>query len=56
MSKVLTLSPRYTFGERLADGTIHVIGVAASVIALGTQSPIRVTNSKRFLGCMSDLR
>ena len=26
--------PQYTFGERLADGTIHVIGVAASVVAL----------------------
>jgi hemolysin III len=34
MSEVLTLSPRYTFGERLADGTIHDIGVAASVVAL----------------------
>ena len=26
--------PQYTLGERVADGTIHVIGVAASVVAL----------------------
>jgi hemolysin III len=26
--------PHYTLGERIADGTIHAIGVAASVIAL----------------------
>lgn len=26
--------PQYTSGERIADGTIHVIGVAASVVAL----------------------
>lgn len=26
--------PQYTLGERIADGTIHVLGVAASIIAL----------------------
>lgn len=26
--------PQYSLGERIADGTIHIIGVAASVIAL----------------------
>lgn len=26
--------PQYTLGERIADGTIHVIGVAASIVAL----------------------
>jgi hemolysin III len=42
--------PDYTLGERLADGTIHVIGVAASVAALialliigiGTDTPLWV--------------
>jgi hemolysin III len=27
--------PQYTLGERVADGTIHIIGVAASLVALG---------------------
>jgi hemolysin III len=26
--------PQYTLGERVADGTLHVIGVAASVVAM----------------------
>jgi len=26
--------PQYTLGERVADGTIHIIGVAASVVAM----------------------
>lgn len=34
MSDVTFGFPQYTLGERVADGTIHVIGVAASVIAL----------------------
>jgi len=34
MSDVTFGFPQYTLGERVADGTIHIIGVAASVIAL----------------------
>ncbi len=26
--------PQYTLGERVADGTIHIIGVAASIVAM----------------------
>lgn len=49
MSEVLTLSPRYTFGERLADGTIHVIGVAASVIALIVLLVIGIRNETALM-------
>ena len=36
--------PQYTFGERLADGTLHVIGVGASVIALVALLVIGIRN------------
>ena len=49
MSEILTLSPRYTFGERLADGTIHVIGVAASVIALIVLLVIGIRNETALM-------
>jgi hemolysin III len=49
MREVLTLSPRYTFGERLADGTIHVIGVAASVIALIVLLVIGIRNETALM-------
>jgi hemolysin III len=49
MSEVLSLSPRYTFGERLADGTIHVIGVAASVIALIVLLVIGIRNETALM-------
>jgi len=45
----LTLFPRYTFGERLADGTIHVIGVAASVIALVALLVIGIRNETALM-------
>jgi len=49
MSEVLTLTPRYTLGERLADGTIHVIGVAASVIALIVLLVIGIRNETALM-------
>lgn len=33
MSKSCVSFPNYTFGERLADGLLHVVGVAASLVA-----------------------
>src|SRR5680860_1037437 len=36
MTTASRVFPQYTLGERVADGTIHVIGVAASVAALIT--------------------
>jgi len=35
MVKDLTLFPDYTFPERVADGCIHAVSVAASLVALG---------------------
>ena len=49
MSEVLTKAPRYTLGERLADGTIHVIGVAASVIALVVLLVIGIRNETALM-------
>lgn len=49
MSEVLSLTPRYTLGERLADGTIHVIGVAASVIALIVLLVIGIRNETALM-------
>lgn len=49
MSEVLTQSPRYTLGERLADRTIHVIGVAASVIALIVLLVIGIRNETALM-------
>ena len=49
MSEVLALSPRYTLGERLADGTIHVIGVAASLIALIVLLVIGIRNETALM-------
>jgi hemolysin III len=34
--------PQYTLGERVADGTIHIISVAASLVALGALIAIGV--------------
>ena len=45
----MTLFPQYTFGERLADGTIHVIGVAASVIALVALLVIGIRNETALM-------
>jgi hemolysin III len=36
MVKGRTLFPEYTFGERVADGCIHAVSVAASLVALTT--------------------
>jgi len=36
MVKGYTLFPDYTFGERVADGCIHAVSVAASLVALTT--------------------
>jgi hemolysin III len=36
MVKGRTLTPEYTFGERVADGCIHAVSVAASLVALTT--------------------
>ncbi len=45
-SKVIEAFPQYTFGERVADGCIHIVGVVASLIAfsvllvIGVQSQV----------------
>lgn len=41
--------PQYTFGERLADGTLHVIGVGASVIALVALLVIGIRNETALM-------
>jgi len=41
--------PQYTLGERVADGTIHVIGVAASVIALVALLVIGIRNETALM-------
>jgi hemolysin III len=41
--------PQYTFGERVADGTLHVIGVAASVIALVALLVIGIRNETALM-------
>ena len=42
--------PQYTLGERVADGTIHVISVAASVVALTALLIIGIADRDRAHG------